>query len=306
MKVQGTRMTIFDSGDIDTFVSRMENNDVMLIAGESMIGISEITERAIVNTANSGGKVAYFCPEDCPGLLSDVNRTNTVRKPENITTFIPGSEKNGDIDVIREHSIAKVRTELEKQLKKNIRYDLVVIDCIDHTSDFIYDKQYMYSLCKYLRKQLENYPAAVIATSYFMYETYDTYEESDVEDKLYYDVRDVVDFLMFVDDSCDPDEEPLPTQIDVRIVDCRIRQIDLSYLFSAEGHIMCKKEGKALELYRKAIAVGISEEDASSYATYWNDNEMEEDENFKDIRFGQDDDESDGYYVMEELCWEQS
>ena len=234
MKVQGTRMTIFDSGDIDTFVSRMENNDVMLIAGESMIGISEITERAIVNTANSGGKVAYFCPEDCPGLLSDVNRTNTVRKPENITTFIPGSEKNGDIDVIREHSIAKVRTELEKQLKKNIRYDLVVIDCIDHTSDFIYDKQYMYSLCKYLRKQLENYPAAVIATSYFMYETYDTYEESDVEDKLYYDVRDVVDFLMFVDDSCDPDEEPLPTQIDVRIVDCRIRQIDLSFLFSAE------------------------------------------------------------------------
>ena len=271
-------MTIIDSGEIDVFVSGLKNNDFLLISGESLLGINEIMERAVINTANYGGRVAYFGPENEPSLLSYVNRTHCIRKPENVTVFIPGSQKSGEIDVINHHSIEKIKTELEKQRKKNIIYDL--------------------------RNQLENYPAAIVATSYFIFETCPSFGEIDAEDKLFYDVRDVVDFLMLVDDDCDPDEEPIPSQINVRIIDCRTRQIDLSYLFSAEGHRMCRKEGKALELYKKAIAVGIEENDAASYATYWYDNEMEEDEDFEDMRFSQvDDDDSSGYYaVKEELC----
>ena len=297
-------MTIIDSGEIDVFVSGLKNNDFLLISGESLLGINEIMERAVINTANYEGRVAYFGPDNEPSLLSYVNRTHCIRKPENVTVFIPGSQKSGEIDVINHHSIEKIKTELEKQRKKNIIYDLVVIDCIDQTSDFIYDKKYMYSICRYLRNQLENYPAAIIATSYSIFETCPSFGGNGAEDKLFYDVRDVVDFLMLVDDDCDPDEEPIPSQINVRIIDCRTRQIDLSYLFSAEGHKMCRKEGKALELYKKAIAVGIEENDAASYATYWYDNEMEEDEDFEDMRFSQvDDDDSSGYYaVKEELC----
>ena len=300
-------MTIIDSGEIDAFVSGLKNNDFLLIAGESLIGIDEVIRRTIVNTANSGKRVAYFSSENDRDLLFFLKKTYEIKKPENVTVFVPGSEKKGGIEVSHKHSVAKVKSELNKQLKKGIRYDLIIIECIDRTYDFIYDKQYMYSICKFLKKQLEDYQTPIIATSYYMDETYSSYRSDEIEDKMFYDVRDVVEFLMFVNDNADeksdPDELLYPSQLFIKVYDCRTKELDLSYLFSTDGHRICKKEGKALELYKKAVAIGLNEIDAASYATYWNDSEMEEDEDFKDMRFSQgDDDEKSGYYAKEELC----
>lgn len=298
-------MTIIDSGEIDAFVSGLKNNDFLLVAGNSYLGINEITRRTIVNTANAGKKVAYFSSENERELIEQLEIFYHIEKPENVTVFIPGSRKSEDIEIINKHSVAKMKAEIKKQLKNGIRYDLIIIECIDRTNDFIFDKQFMYSICRHIKNEMKDFQIPVIATSYYMEETYSSYRSQDIEDKLFYDVRDVVEFLMFIDDNSDPgsgsQDQLYPSQINIRVLDCRIKELDLSYLFSTEGHRVCKKEGKALELYKKAVAIGLNEADAASYATYWYNNEMEEDEDFDDMRFSQgDDDENSGYYAIKE------
>ena len=295
---KGTDMVKIDSGEIDTFVSNLENNELLLISGFSSEGICMFTKNTIINTANSGGKVAVFNLDNGCICLSDVDQTDKGINTENITVFLPGSTKEDDIEIINRSSIASIKKELDKRLKENIKYDLIVIDGIEKTYDFIYDKQYMYSICKYLKTQMKEYPAPVIAVTNDIFEIYssDGYLIEDVSDKLFYDIRDVVDFFMIIDDNLEDNEDPVPSQLFVRIVDCRVKELDLSYLYSSEDSRICKKEGKVLSLYDKAIAMGLACCDAAAYATYWNDDN--DDDELSDFLFSQEEDEDITNFIV--------
>ena len=84
-------MAIFDQSEIDSFVSEMNNNELMLITGKSFIGIDEITYKMIINSANAGKKVAYFASDNDRNSIEAFSKYKQIEKPENITIFIPGS-----------------------------------------------------------------------------------------------------------------------------------------------------------------------------------------------------------------------
>ena len=151
--------------EIDAFVSNLENNDLLLIAGNGYIGVSKLSEQLMINSVNCGKHVAYFGSENDLGYADYLKKTYDIKHPENITVFVAGSHKEEDIEIPNNYSVAKIRSTLDKQLKKGARYDLIIIESIDKTYDFIYDKQYMYSICKYVRDQFRNYGAAVAMTT---------------------------------------------------------------------------------------------------------------------------------------------
>ena len=300
-------MAIVGFDEIDNFTDGLEESNVLLMAGKGCsLGICEIRDRLIVNTANSGKKVAYFDNESYRNYATYLKETFDVQNPENITVFVPGSRKEDSIDIPNQYSITKIRSTLDKQLKKGIRYDLVIIETIDKTLDFIYDRKYLFSITNLVRNQMAEYQAAVVTTVYFLEDIYSLDSSEELEDKLFYDVRDNVDFLMFVDDrySDDPDETD-PYQFDVKLLDCRTREIDLSYFCDIKESRVCRKEGKALELFRKAKALGLCEADASAYATYWIDHEEDYEDEFADMRFSQgDEDETEMKCLLQEDLFE--
>ena len=290
--------------EIDAFVSNLENNDLLLIAGNGYISVSKLSEQLMINSVNCGKRVAYFSSENDLGYADYLKKTYDIKHPENITVFVAGSHKEDDIEIPNNYSVAKIRLTLDKQLKKGIRYDLIIIESIDKTYDFIYDKQYMYSICKYVRDQFRDYGVSVAMTTYYLEEVYESYESDDLEDRLFYDVRDVVDFLMVVDERYEDDdseETGTPYQFDIKLLDCRIREMNMSLFYNISENRMCRKEGKALELFKTAKALGLGETDASSYATYWMDHEDDCDDEFAKMRFSQDDeDESEMKCLLQE------
>lgn len=259
--------------EIDAFMSGLGSGDLLLIHGNGSLGISEILKKIVTGSSASGNKIACFSPGNIACVTSYIQKSDY--DPKNVAFYTAGSRDLDGFEIARSHSISKIKKELVEQYMHDTVFDLVIIEQVNMLDDFIFDRDYMFSVTSFIRKRFEKYPACVIAT--IDSGENGRYEDSlmwqkESERSLYFDVRDNVDFLMFINDRYDPDNEDecWPYKLDISLFDCRLKHLDLSYLYDAENHKLCKQQEKAHCLYNKALALGLSEVDAAAYAGFWN------------------------------------
>ena len=92
---------------------------------------------------------------------------------------------------------------------------------------------------------------------------------------MYEMAKDYVSFILYIG-------QKEPSEINIKVLDCRIKETNEDYLYDPSKSELYLIEGKLKDLYNKALSLGLSKPDARDYALYWeNKKEFKEDENIE-------------------------
>lgn len=259
---------------IKTYFSNLKENELMLISGGSFEGIFKAIRQAVINALNSGKRVAIFESENGKdgGMLPFEEQGRKKRGWDLLSIFYSMNFRIGDVEVSNGYSLSlnNIVQEVESKKNTNEQYDLVVIvdaEVLPELTSFKSPGE----IAGKIKKMQKRIGVPVIFSLQLTNKSFRAFDYISNRDKLFHSVRNFIDFLIRIDDDEIKGKSPL--EFDVKLYECRNREIDASFFLNKDDHRFYLKDENVANLFNKALGLGLEKEDAIVYATYWNKNE---------------------------------
>ena len=241
--------------EINKFIPELVDNNTLMISGGNIIGIYALIKRLISDELNNKKTIAYF------DFKNDLN--NTIEKyfanNQYFNYFRLINLLIDDIEVTNNLSLNSIINKLEQK-----DYDLIFIDGFNQLDELKHYRT-LAEKVEHIKKSLKRFNKPIVL-SFFLED--DNINKHDKK-RLYYSLRDHLDFLIRADGENDCYKSKLSKQIDFKFYDCRKIEKQSSYLFNQNDGKLYLKSDTFMKLYDKALALGLEKDDAIIYAAYW-------------------------------------
>ena len=254
---------------IKTYFSNLKENELMLVSGASHKGIFMAIRQTVINALNSGKRVAIFESEGSDGIVPFTEKESKKRGWDLLSIFYSMNFRIGDVEISNGYSLSlnNIVQEVESKKNTNEQYDLVVIvdaEVLPELTSFKSPGE----IAGKIKKMQKRIGVPVIFSLQLTNKSFRAFDYISNRDKLFHSVRNFIDFLIRIDDDEIKGKSPL--EFDVKLYECRNREIDASFFLNKDDHRFYLKDENTSTLFNKALSLGLDKDDAIVYASYWN------------------------------------
>ena len=245
----------------------------MMVSGGNRMGILAAVKQIAIKAVNSGKRVAYFEMtdhlEDGKALPEDELKTTGLLKVFRVMKI-----RVDDVEIYNGFSLDTIVRELNEKEETDEKYDLLVIT----DADFLPELESLGSpgeMAERLKNALKRFRIPLVFSMILAKDSFRRYNYLHDRTRLFFSVRNFVDYLLQVDGDNDGYHGEISSQIDFRFHDCRKKEIEVSCFFNKYDSRLYLKDESTTNLYNRALALGLDKDDAIAYASYWNRNKKE-------------------------------